>query len=57
MASSSLGGKYGLTDSGELTTESGTDSSFGEATVDSDGVASWEFEWEGRDIGRKEESD
>ena len=57
MASSSLGEKYGLTGSGELTTESGADSSFGESTVGSDDVASWGVEGAGRDIGRKEESD
>lgn len=57
MASSSLGEKYGLAGSGELTTESGTGSSFGEATVGSDDAASWGIEGAGRDIGRKEESD
>lgn len=57
MASSSLGAKYGLTDSGELITELGANSSFGEAAVDSDGVTSWELEGGGRDTGRREESD
>ena len=37
--------------------ESGADSSFGEMSVDSDGVTSRELEVEGRVIGRKEDSD